>query len=70
MEGILIFAAGAYVAAGTSNLKRERLGTLMNRSEGLKEFLEEQRSRQLAEGIWMMVVGAVIAVISVITFLV
>jgi hypothetical protein len=73
MEGILLFAAGVYAAAGVSNARsraRERLSTLMTRPEGFKQFLEEQRAAQLAEGIWMMVVGAMIAVIAVVTFLV
>jgi hypothetical protein len=70
IEGILVFAAGAYVAAGVSNVKRETQATMITDPEGLREFLEEQRAAQVADGIRIMIVGAIIIAISIITFLV
>ena len=70
IEGMVVFAAGASVAAGLSNIKRERLATLMTDPDGLREFLEQQRAAQLSEGIWITVVGAIITVISIMTFFV
>jgi hypothetical protein len=36
IEGMFVFAAGAYVAAGTGNLRRETVGTMMTDPEGQK----------------------------------
>jgi hypothetical protein len=65
IEAILVFVAGAYEAAGVSNLKRERLSTMMTDPDGLKAFLEEQRKAQVADGILIMIVGGIIMVISI-----
>jgi hypothetical protein len=65
IEGILVFGAGVYAASGQSNLKREHLSTMMTDPEGLKEFLEKQRAAQLADGMLIMIVGAIIMAIPI-----
>jgi hypothetical protein len=60
VEGVVVFAAGAYVAAGVANLRRESYATLTGSPEGYREYLEEQRSRQVSDGILLMVIGAII----------
>jgi hypothetical protein len=69
VEGIMVFAAGAYVAAGAANIKRETPVSLMASPEGHREFLEEQRSKQVADGVLLMIVGAIIIAASIIYFL-
>jgi hypothetical protein len=70
VEGIVVFAAGAYTASGAANLRRESYATLAGSPTGHKEYLEEQRSRQVSDGILIMIIGAIIIAISVIYFLV
>jgi hypothetical protein len=69
VEGIMVFAAGAYVAVGLANIKREGLASLTASPEGHKEFLEEQRSKQVADGVLLMIVGAIIIAASIVYFL-
>lgn len=59
MEGILVFAVGAYVASGMSNPRRENWKTLSTDSEGYREFLEDQRPKQLSDGVILMIIGAI-----------
>jgi hypothetical protein len=70
VEGIVIFALGAYVASGAANLRREGPATLISSPEGHKEYLEEQRSRQVSDGILIMVIGTIIIAVSILYFLV
>jgi hypothetical protein len=70
IEGIVVFAAGAYVASGAANLRRESYATLTASPEGHREYLEEQRSRQVSDGILLMVIGAIIIAVSILYFLV
>lgn len=65
MEGIFVFASGAYVAAGMANPRSQNWKTLMADSEVYREFLEDQRHKQLSEGIILMVIGAIIIGLSV-----
>lgn len=65
IEGALVFAAGAYVAAGVANMLRERPATLMASPEGHREYLEEQRSKQVRDGVLLMIVGTIIIAISI-----
>jgi hypothetical protein len=66
MEGVLVFAAGAYVASGMANPRRENWKTLTADPEGYKEFLEDQRPKQLSDGIILMIIGATIIVLSLV----
>jgi hypothetical protein len=66
VEGAVIFAASAYIALGTANLKRESYASLAASPEGHREYLEEQRSKQSSEGIIIMVVGVAIIAVSII----
>jgi hypothetical protein len=70
MEGILVFAAGAYIASGVANLRRETYGTMIGDPEGHKEFIEKERSKQVADGILLMTVGATIVVLSMVFILI
>jgi len=70
IEGTVIFAIGAYVASGVANLRRESYATLTGSPEGHKEYLEEQRSRQVSDGVLIMIIGAIIIAISMLYFLV
>jgi hypothetical protein len=70
IEGIVTFAAGAYVASGVANLRRESWVTLTASPEGHREFLGEQRSKQVSDGIIIMIVGAIIIAISILYFLI
>jgi hypothetical protein len=60
VEGILVFASGAYIAAGMGNPRRERWQTLTVDPEGYREYLESQRSKQFSEGTILMIIGAII----------
>jgi hypothetical protein len=68
IEGILVFAAGAYIAAGVANLHRETWTSLTAGPESHKEFLEEQRAKQVADGVLLMIIGAILIAISIIYF--
>ena len=70
LEGIIVFAAGAFAASGVANLRRETYGTMAGHPEGQKEFLEEQRRKQVSSGILLMIVGAIIIASSVISTLI
>lgn len=70
MEGILVFATGAYIASGIANLRRETYGTIIGDPEGHKEFLEKERSKQVADGIVLMTVGATIIALSIVFILI
>jgi hypothetical protein len=65
MEGMLVFAVGAGIASGIANLRRETYGTMIGDPEGHKEFLEEERSKQVADGIVLMAVGTIIIFLSI-----
>ena len=68
-EGLLVFAAGACEVGGVANLKRERFSSIFPDPDALRVFLEEQRAKQDADGICIMIIGAIIIVISVMIFL-
>jgi hypothetical protein len=68
VEGIFVFAAGAYIAAGVANIRRETQATLIASPEGHKEYVEEQRSKQVSDGILLMIIGAIVIAASVIYF--
>jgi hypothetical protein len=68
IEGVVVFAAGAYVAAGVANIRRETPSSLTASPEGHKEYLEEQRSKQVADGVLLMIIGAVIIAMSIAFF--
>jgi hypothetical protein len=66
VEGMLVFAAGAFVAAGMANPRRETWITLTADPEGYRKFLEEQRSKQVSDGIVLMIIGVVIIGLSLV----
>jgi hypothetical protein len=68
-EGLLVFAAGACEVGGVANLKREGFSSIFADPDALRVFLEEQRAKQDADGILIMIVGAIIIVISIMVFL-
>jgi uncharacterized membrane protein len=70
IEGVVVFAAGAYVAAGVANIRRESPSSLTASPEGHREFLEEQRSKQVADGVLLMIIGAIVIALSIVFFLV
>jgi len=70
IEGIVTFAAGAYVASGVANLRKESWVTLTASPEGHREFLEEQRSKQVSYGIITMIIGAIMIALSILYFLI
>jgi hypothetical protein len=70
IEGMLIFGAGAWIASGAMNLRRESWQTLTASPEGHKEFLEAERSKQVSDGIILMIVGAVIMSLAIASSLV
>jgi len=70
VEGAIVFAAGAFAAAGVGNIRRETYGTMAGHPEGQKEFLEEQRGKQVSAGIKLMIIGAIIIALSIIYTLV
>ncbi len=66
IEGALVFVAGVGIAGGGGNLRRERPSTLMGSPTGHTEFLEEQRKKQISEGIIVAAVGGIRIGISVV----
>jgi hypothetical protein len=70
VEGIFVFAAGAYVAAGVANMRRESQASLTVSPEGHKEYLEEQRPKQVLDGVLLMIIGAIIIATSIVYFIV
>jgi hypothetical protein len=66
IEGVVVFAAGAYVAAGVANMRRESQSSLTASPEGHREFLEEQRSKQIADGVLLMIIGAIVIAVSIV----
>jgi hypothetical protein len=70
VEGVVVFATGAYVAAGVANIRRESPASLTASPEGHREFLEEQRSKQVADGVLLMIIGAIVIALSIVFFLV
>jgi hypothetical protein len=63
MEGALIFALGAYVAAGPKTVDAR---TTIEYPAVSREYLEEQRPKQLSKGLILMVIGAVLIVLGVV----
>ena len=70
IEGAIVFAAGAFAAAGVANIRREKYGAMAGHPDGQKEFLEEQRVNQVSSGIKLMIIGAIIIALSIIYTLV
>jgi hypothetical protein len=74
VEGLLILGGGAFIASGVSNLWGARVLstsiTMKANPDAVREFLKEQRAKQVADGIWIMIVSAIIMVISAIILLV
>jgi hypothetical protein len=66
VEGALVFAAGAFVAAGMANPRRKTWITLTADPEGYRKFLEEQRSKQVSDGVVLMIIGIVIIGLSLV----
>jgi len=63
MEGALIFAFGGYVAAGPRTVDNR---TTIAYPAVSREYLEEQRPKQLSKGVVLMIIGAVLIFLSVI----
>jgi hypothetical protein len=66
VEGVLIFAFGAYVAAGMGNPRTVDMKNTIADPEFYKEYLEDQRPKQVSEGVILMIIGAVLAILSVV----
>jgi hypothetical protein len=63
MEGALIFGFGAYVAAGPKAYDRR---TTIVYPTVSREYLEEQRPKQLSKGLILMIIGAVLMVLGIV----
>ena len=63
MEGALIFGFGAYVAAGPKTYDRR---TTIVYPTATREYLEEQRPKQLSKGLVLMIIGAVLMILGVV----
>lgn len=63
MEGALIFGFGGYVAAGPRTVDNK---TTLAYPDVSREYLEEQRPKQLSKGVILMVIGAVLMVLGVV----
>lgn len=69
MEGILVFMAGVLIAGGGANLRRESPSTMMGSPSGHTEFLEEQRRKQISDGITLAIIGGILIGISIVIYL-
>jgi len=74
VEGLLMLGGGALIASGVSNLWGARMLsrsiTTKANPDAVGQFLNEQRPKQVADGARMMIVGTIMIVISILTFLV
>lgn len=66
MEGLFIFVLGAYFAAGMGNPKTVDIRTTTADAGIYREYLEDQRPKQLSEGVVLMIIGAVLMVLAVV----
>lgn len=66
LEGLLIFVFGAYVAAGMGNPRTVNIKTTTADPEFYREYLEDQRPKQISEGIILMIIGAILMILSVV----
>lgn len=73
-EGLIVFGAGAFATSEVANLRRETIGTIYGTMtgdpEGQKEFLEEERRKEVSSGILLMIIGAIIIALSIISTLI
>jgi len=65
-EGLLIFAVGAYVAAGMGNPRSVDIRTTTADPEYYREYLEDQRPKQVSGGVILMLIGAILMILSVV----
>jgi uncharacterized membrane protein len=63
MEGAFIFGFGAYVAAGPKTYDKR---TTIAYPEVSREYLGEQRPKQLSKGLILMVIGAALMVLGIV----
>ena len=63
MEGAFIFGFGAFIAAGPRTFDRR---TTIEFPTASREYLEEQRPKQLSQGLIVMIIGAVLMVLGVV----
>ncbi len=63
MEGAFIFGFGAYVAAGPKTYDKR---TTIVYPDVSREYLEEQRPKQLSKGLILMIIGAVLMVLGIV----
>lgn len=66
LEGLLIFAYGAYIASGMGNPRSADIRTTIADPEFYREWLEDQRSKQITEGAIMMIVGTALMISAVV----
>jgi hypothetical protein len=66
IEGLLIFAFGAFVAAGMGNPRTVDMKNTIADPEFYREYLENQRPNQVREGIILMILGAVLIILSIV----
>ena len=64
LEGLLIFVFGAYIAAGMGNPKTVDIRTTAADPEIFREYLEDQRPKQVSEGVILMIIGVVLMILS------
>jgi membrane-bound ClpP family serine protease len=66
LEGMLFFVFGAFAAAGMGNPRTVNIKTTTADPEFYREYLEDQRPKQLSEGIILMIIGAVLMILAVV----
>ena len=65
IEGGVVFAVGALVASGASNLRMETPSSLYADPDGHAKFLRESRRKQFSFGIVLMIVGVCLIGLSI-----
>ena len=66
VEGLAIFVVGAYIASGMGNPGSVTVGTTTADPEFYREWLKDQRSKQMTEGTILIAIGAILMVLAVV----
>lgn len=66
LEGLLLFVFGAYIASGMGNPRSADIRTTTADPEFYREWLEDQRSKQITEGTILMIIGAILMILAVV----